>query len=479
MNKLFSFFICFLAPVMSYGAYYELTNDNIGSGLTYKVTDSIKQIWGNPQINPTYIQDKSSGFGDFRIKDGFACCGDTSGDTAQNNKDDQAIIAFVANNISEHGAEFCLTQIHVASSNTYFPMMFQQPNWPGLPCAWFCEPGWDGLACKDQTNTESACNTTDYKSAIDALRNSSPYQGNDSIKWSKGRMGVAEYIAILDATWVNNFYVHNIVVGATKFNEHGIEAEPILLSAVGDHPATTWLQSSSTTTGIKKVLCAQGFTKDDKCSISSKNCGADIFCSAEDKKNFNKSKGHTTQINGICTAVICSDGSKALDSSYNCVACGDTVQSGKCSVLGDNSFGKCIKCPVGQYFDNVDCTCKDARRLGTDALKYGNNRTEAATLQCWSLVNMEKFQECVLNTTDANNTSSAVDTFVAKISSNRLLNNAQGLAVAEKMKAKMNGATSDGAIRDTDMASEMLKYSQNSILQQAGNSMLQQAAKQQ
>jgi len=409
-KKIFIAFVFLLLPSVGYSGYYDLDDSCMHTGLKYKITDTIKKSWGSPIINKTYIQDKTGQYAEFRIKEGWSCCGgDSAGDASKNNADDQAIIAFVANNITEHGAEFCLTQIYVASSSSGFYMRFQQPNWPGLQCAWFCEPGWDGTACTDKTSEGAACNTTDYKSSIQAIKSRGPYSGNDSIRWNQGRMGVAEYVTVLDQQKINNFYPHKIIIGATQFNAHGIEAEPILLGAVGNHPIATVLTSQKAASGIKKVLCAQGFTRDDKCNVSSKNCGSDIFCTKEDEKNFSSKKGHAKQINGICTSVVCADGSKGLDSSYNCVSCGDTIQSGKCSVYGNVSFGKCIKCAVGQYFDATDCTCKEARKFGTDALKYGNNKTEAASLQCWSLEDFAKYKECVVNTSDVNNTSSAVD----------------------------------------------------------------------
>lgn len=404
MKKILFLSFCCLLSVVCNAKDYDYTN---GWGLQYKVTDAVKNTWGNPKADLMNPQDQSVNYTaytdnanvdtlggrGFRIKEGWGCCGDTV-QAAEKDKDDLAIMAFVAHNITEHGAEFCLTELTVASSETKFMLWHQEPNWPGLGCHWFCEPGWDGEACQSQTNSDSACNITDFKSSIRAV-SANKYEGKDALTVHKRRPGVAEFIAVFDSGYVRDRYPHEVVLGAVGFMEHGIVAKPISLGSVGDHPKVTWLTTSGVT-GKQKVLCAQGFTADDKCNVSSKNCGKTVWCDQDRGNKFNASI-HKKQINGFCETFVCADTSMALNDKYECVSCSSTGLKGRCDVMGKPAFGKCVECGNGQFFNPATCECDTARRLSIADMQYGARQTDVVTNQCWTQNDTTSYKQCVLD----------------------------------------------------------------------------------
>lgn len=388
-----------LLPVLgNAGEYNFVGNSEYADGRT-NLSEAIRNAWGITPLNDGYIQDADDETGKaFQIKRGWSCCGTTNnGVPTITKQDDVAIMAYVAQkNIAEHGAEFCLTQIHVGSTPDVFSLYYQQPNWPNLQCAWFCEPGWDGVGCKEKTSENHACNPVkNYVAAINKVKESI-YTGNDAITLSRKRIGIAENIGIFDAIMVNNFYPHQVVLGAIEFKEHGIVVTPIVLGGVGSHTSITHLTTRKLVSGVKKTLCAQGYTKGENCEVSSKQCGTDILCTGySDKFNSNI---HEKKPNGLCSVFVCKDGDKGLDEDSKCVQCEQSVRQGICAVSGDN-VGKCIKCNVGKYFDETDCSCKDARVLDQNQIKYGAFEGDIITKQCWTMNDPTDFKECMLGTT--------------------------------------------------------------------------------
>lgn len=396
MKKILVFLIsCFIPFVCN--ADYVYSDDIAGKGLKYKVTDAVKTAWGNPTLNLTFIQDDSKDYGAFRIKQGWACCGNyTNTSIVLSSQDDVAVMAFVAHDITEHGAEFCLTQLAAASSNDKFELYHQQPRWPSLQCAWFCEPGWDGVGCMDNNkNLDSACNTTDYKQRINDVK-AAIYEGKDAIGLHRLRIGVAEYTAVLDSAYIADKYWHEIVIGAVDFMEHGIVARPILVGSVGTHPLVTGVSTSGVASGKTKVLCAQGFTADENCGVSSKNCGKTLWCNGYSEEVYNAKASELEKVvNDYCTTYVCT-GDKALsDDLKSCVACETDARTGRCDVVGNSLYGKCKKCAVGQFFNSTTCECDTARAITKDKMQYGKYRTDVVTNQCWTKEDVKSYKECV------------------------------------------------------------------------------------
>lgn len=395
MKKTFlGILIMFLPTFVNAGSQYY----NIGAGPN--VSEEILKAWGAPTIAPGYIQDRNGPEASkFKIKSGWACCGSVTAGTK--NKaiisilDDEAYMALLAQkNISEHGAEFCLTQVAAASSFDVFYIEFQQPNWPGMQCAWFCEPGWDGPECKEKTSPEHACNSTNYIEEIKRVQKDI-YDGNDAITLHGHRPGVANNIAVLASRYPDPWrYPHQIVLGAIDFKEHGIVVTPMLLGSVGNHPVTTWVTAQKATGGVTKTLCAQGYTNGEDCKMSSTRCGVDTFCTGHSGK-YNKSI-HAKRPNGMCSVVACKDESKALDVNFNCIDCEPDVRQGRCNVVGLDTLGQCIKCDTGLYFDDTDCTCKPVRMtLTKQQMKFGAFEGDLPAKQCWAMTDMEKIKKCL------------------------------------------------------------------------------------
>lgn len=399
-------FLCFCFVVSNlYAGTYEYTGN---SSAQYKVTDAIKAAWGNPRAPAENPQDKSEGADGFVVKSGWACCGDDpwaverSRDCRQTNgrpcQDDRSIMAFVAHNITEHGAEFCLTQISASSNDEVFSLLYQEPNWPGLGCHWFCEPGWDGVACMEKTNSDLACDTTNIKNSIDGTKRTDKYGPGaniyDALSLHYKRSGVAEYMAVLDSSLVQNHYPHQIVIGATEFKEHGIVAKPVSIGIVGNHPSVTWV-SFSAVPGKTKTLCAQGFTADENCNVSSAHCGSTMWCDASYAGKYNESI-HTEQLNSFCKTFVCKDYDKALNEKYECVECKNNGKQGRCNILGKTAFGKCVNCGTGRIFNPNTCECDAARALSQDVMQYGVDPTSVATEQCWTKSDAASYKACVL-----------------------------------------------------------------------------------
>ena len=390
-------FLCLMVGLLcannGFGSSYYLWGSQqlVGGTAAYNA-------WGAPSLSVSFIQDSNIGPGKFRIKEGWAWAGTKAGDAENNEslRDDKSVMVFVAKDIYEHGGWFCLTQLAAISSNSSFQIVNQQPNWPGMNCMAFCEPGWDGFMCSQSvsgTAVDLACNTTDVVSSIEKVKQEK-YKNNDALSLHWQRMGTASTQDFFVRYFVNNFYEHVVYLGATDFMTHGIVAQPVLVSAVGNHPAVTVVNSGPAATGKTKVLCAQGFTRNDKCEMNSKNCGSNVWCNGYSDSGF-KSNIHVKQMKGRCNVIVCKDGSKALDSSFNCVDY-DGIRNGRCDVSENELYGKYIGCDEGKIYDDATCKCVVARSVSKEIMQYGPAGASAlVNEQCWTKETVEDFQNCV------------------------------------------------------------------------------------
>ena len=376
------------------------------------VSSAAATEWGDPYINSTFIQDANRQPYGFRIKQGWACCTNLSyqqvadirganrtEDRIVSLKDDAAIIAFVARKIYPHGGQFCLTQISAKSSSGNLEIMHQQPNWPGMPCVVLCEPGWDGAKCDKIVSgieQDTSCDTTDIAANIERVKQN-VYENNDAITFHKWRMGVADDIEFFARTKLAGAYEHVIYLGATDFLQHGIVAQPMLLGSVGNHPYPTHITSGPALSGKSKVLCAQGFTKNDKCEINSRNCGSNVWCTGYSDANF-KSGIHAKHMKDSCNMIVCKDRSKALDANFNCVEY-DNTRKGLCEDYIDNLYGKLVECGEGYIFNKDTCKCdKASATISKDIMQFGprGRNTTEVNEQCWTKETKEDFENCVL-----------------------------------------------------------------------------------
>ena len=99
----------------------------------------------------------------------------------------------------------------------------------------------------------------------------------------------------------------------------------------------------------------------------------------------------------------------------------------------------------------------DADNIGVKGLKVTDNSVAGSA--------MNKIQKAITNVSTQRSSLGAIQ--------NRLEHTINNLNTTSE-----NTSSAESRIRDTDMASEMVEYSKNNILQQAGQSMLAQANQQ-
>lgn len=110
------------------------------------------------------------------------------------------------------------------------------------------------------------------------------------------------------------------------------------------------------------------------------------------------------------------------------------------------------------------------------AVIFGKETTSAAAaLSAYSKTG----NACVDNYQAANDSITAIQAAINQVSSQRsalgALQNRLEHTIANLDNVAENTQAAESRIRDTDMASEMVEYSKNNILAQAGQSMLAQA----
>jgi flagellin len=163
-----------------------------------------------------------------------------------------------------------------------------------------------------------------------------------------------------------------------------------------------------------------------------------------------------------------------------------------------------IQVEVSQLVDEVNRIASHAQFNGMNILTgaFGRNSATGKTMQLQVGANMDQFVQVYIgtmtaqalglkdaqgiagtlslsNAEGANNAIGNVDVALKRVSKqradlgayqNRFEMAARGIAVASE-----NMQASESAIRDVDMAAEMVNYTKNTILSQAGNAMLAQA----
>lgn len=136
-----------------------------------------------------------------------------------------------------------------------------------------------------------------------------------------------------------------------------------------------------------------------------------------------------------------------------------TTQFNKMEILNGDMFGKQLQVGANAK-QTISITITDIQEVCASAL---DNRTKVGGK----------------NNSDAQKAISAIQGSITKLSSLRsklgAVQNRLEHTVANLDNISENTQASESRIRDTDMAEEMVNYSKNNILQQAGQSMLAQA----
>ncbi len=470
MKKLLMFFVSMFMPVAVFAQCQSQQSGEFefsecifqGQG----ISSAAKSFWGNPKINSNEILGSDgSTIGNFILKRVWQCGTCTSehewqrptsltrqfrGNCANTSDvkdgDDQIMIAYVAKEVSAHGAEFCLTQISAASwSHPEFFIYYQVAkntftSTDGLSCRWYCEPGWDGDRCETKGLPESTSNpsTSNILADRDKYLN---YTFSDTVAYTdvfdlpecETCSPAVNSIAVLDykktgkmdhGGWEGMSYQQEIVIGAVDFMQYGIKARPLLIGAYGGHSPCfdanyqkynwssgtypyadvnkrkfltggTSLHAKAVDGGKERVLCLQGYTLNENCEPSTsdrvtKICGWEPYKTAEAQNKFNPKKHYKLyNSESKCVYYKCLNGMDfSADDGFACSLCKDTVQQGLCV-----STNKCWWCNVGKCFNSQTCTCDECKSVFTaDQMRSGKNLND----QCWSIIDTEEFRNCIL-----------------------------------------------------------------------------------
>lgn len=172
-------------------------------------------------------------------------------------------------------------------------------------------------------------------------------------------------------------------------------------------------------------------------------------------------------------------------------------------VFGENAIGTDVYINIQKYFDNVGIDKKPAiieeyitisskdvagdlnykLHVGADSDRENKINVEIASLTSAGL-GIDKIHSNNIGIVDetGNNATDAIDVIaeaLQRVSTQRSLLGAIQNRLEHTIKnldnVAENTTNAEAAIRDTDMADEMVKYSNNNVLQQAGQSMLAQA----
>lgn len=314
--------------------------------------------------------------------------------------DEWGLVGLVANKIVEHGGYFCPYQIQCANkykkkrswTEYYRPTGFSTDK-----CAWLCESGYSGTNCMPVDNVPSSCEVKPQNKT-----SGGKYAGL-SMKMGGEREGMVEGEIIGFAQWGNDPEC-DVVLGITKYMEHGVFAAPIQVCCGRDN----WKRNDSFVSslgiaGTEKILCASGY-KPNSAGSDCEPINADLcltqnmtFCA-----NFEKSKytsaSHTLEESSSCVKYFCSEPGKAFPSLGNaeCVECANGVKGGP-----NPNTGVCVSCNSGEYFNKTAGKCESAAAYTKMDLQYGKGKTRNTNTdvdnQCWTVTTPDEYKVCVKN----------------------------------------------------------------------------------
>lgn len=401
----FSMFVVFFGVAYGDDACYYVDDDN-------KITDTeIINKWGMPTIGSNILESTNDA-GCFPIVSKKRSCSSLSAEA-------WAKLAMVAHDVSLHGAYFCLTNILAIKGDKY-KVGFNSPYSWEYQCAWFCEPGWDGVRCEEPSSPSSVCNSVDYNEMYNFLAGDK----KDEITFGcqTDRTCVGDKVKVFDVGYPLTSYQQMVVLGARRFDSHGIVAQPMVISVSGD-ASFYFVPVEPATSGIKKTLCAQGYTKDGYCNMSSGNCTngnanidwcyyyrTDTTWGKLVAASFNpdihmKVPGSecddSARVGGKCPAgaakhpcynIECKNGF-SMGADRQCKACPYKIKSGYCDVSSNTeNYGKCISCDDGQYFNKETCNCDTVEHV----VKLSDMQYGPSNSGCWMLDDTAEYKKCVI-----------------------------------------------------------------------------------
>ncbi|MBQ4070388.1 MAG: hypothetical protein IJD52_03375 [Alphaproteobacteria bacterium] len=329
--------------------------------------------------------------------------------------DEGAVIGIIAEQIVEHGGYFCPYQMQCGNLNrhTYSWFEYYFPEGiDGSNCVWLCEKGFSGANCAPQKatlNEDVSPLSMSFPREIALKKNEADGIYNSSLA---GNINV--FSQTKNCTVGNNKTNGkdcgeiNIVLGVTKVMENGAMVAPV-------HVGCQWKDWSGVNSSVhsvrrcganEKILCRPGYTPnatETDCVLASQDMITvrDLtFCKGFDPNKYN-SKDHVLDQSGDCVRYFCRDNNMtfaAVDDT-TCVACAKGALGGP-----NKEDGTCVKCEMGQYFDQDTNSCKTAVAFSKIDMMYGRGMTKndhkVLDTQCWTLTKPDDYRTCVFSGAD-------------------------------------------------------------------------------
>ncbi|MDR2770191.1 MAG: hypothetical protein LBB08_01955 [Rickettsiales bacterium] len=302
----------------------------------------------------------------------------------------EAGIALVARRIVLHGGEFCTYQVQAevidsGHSNNY--TTYYLPK--GSQCFWLCEPGYAGPECP--ASSVATCDNKVYAqetfTALELITNSA---GAINVEWNLDHFH-SQYFRKPDGCARSYECDLDLAVVSYLPNGHGVVAQPINIctpqrSFHGNaYPSAYWL-------GNRKTLCAQGYQRGANCEAMAACPPANLCSGWSVSATFNADK-HQYVVGGGCAKFICKDASTGLPDCNT--DCPNGFLQGIQKNFNNADYGKCVNCPVGQYFDPSSGTCKSAVSYSTDDLMKIGSIGAPLDRQCWTKFTPDEYKACI------------------------------------------------------------------------------------
>jgi len=471
MKRYLAIFVMMCIPVFSYAA---CSGDIFTQDCFYSqnITNLNKTNWGNPTLPITALTETDlTDLGEAVLRDQWRCgtctiklggdgnghivwdyvkmadkCG---GDARYPNN--QSVLAYVATEFSDHGAKFCLYQLTASTDGQPSTHHFVVKHYKNLvtdsSCRWFCYPGWDGTECEKQNPS-----TVDSRESLKFtgggydfyLENFARFfSENYFLTNSAEATPAAGDIKVLDYKTLpqeNSLWTEDqIIIMATYFDEYGIRARPVRVSAGGGTNSCSFdTLHSLLSFGIDEgathlyldgysseyTLCLQGYTRGAQCDSVPltqpggggtcpnlnwcpgwkaenginfytkypQNGGPERFCDVTKYKIVDDTDSDGT----VCKRIDCQNGMNfTWQDNYKCSMCEETAQRGLCKTTS-----KCKWCSVGKCFNRDTCKCDECSSVVTDQdMLYGPTQSD----KCWAILDNDEFKACVTGNTSGEN----------------------------------------------------------------------------
>lgn len=417
MNKIFSFFATLIVGVFAFQTAY-CASVNLSDTANANIRKYVQNMWG-------VVSDDEAKCVDFDIPD-TTMLGPV---VRKSGAGYVSILALLAVDVSEHGAEFCASQL--SSVGTAGVMAgFQEVVW-FLPkdnkelCFWVCDAGYGGERCSDRNST-FVDDVVLKRSAFSDLQVAEVFtdEGNfvetNAIYWPYGSFNCNEVVKS----------AHYGLWGVVDFTSdgHGVITAPLVVRSSYPSSGRNIENLFNAKLAVadfenkRKVMCASGYVADgDNCVLASEangdnggsSGGTEVGpCTGWESLPGSKSSYKKYYISEKkCYEYRCLDGSEGFRSSADraCISCYGTSR-------GVNSNGVCITCPDNMVFDITQDKCRSGVGYTKQDLLYGRNKTVTSTdlsNQCWTKTIPSEYEQCVVDKTISTGTLKtdfAVDT---------------------------------------------------------------------